>query len=145
MLCFILASQPIVQQLQLVMQDVREDFQAWDEKLDLKIDSLFQLQRNRLQLEHEKFKFEKEKSANKNNYINCIIVSHNMSLLFALLPKIALAGKASLTCVCKSNLCSSNKESSSSSSKRHQLCSAHAATTHLICFSFDLTSYPREP
>ena len=61
MLCFILACQPIVQQLQLVMQDVRQDFQAQDEKLDLKIDAPIQLQRDGLQLECEKFKFEKEK------------------------------------------------------------------------------------
>ena len=49
------------------MQDVQEEFQAWDDKLDSKIDALIQLQRDRLALEREKFDFEKEKTSMKKN------------------------------------------------------------------------------
>ena len=52
----------MVQHLKLVMEDVKEEFRLWDDKIDAKIDSLIQIQKDHLQLERECLNFEHEKA-----------------------------------------------------------------------------------
>ena len=65
--------QPVVQQMKSLFQEVKEDFQTQDAKIDAKIESLINLhkewlefekeiQKERLSLERAKLNFEREKA-----------------------------------------------------------------------------------
>ena len=55
------AQQPVVQQMKIVMEELKSEFKESDTKLEGKIDSLIKLQEDRLQLEKQRLKFDRER------------------------------------------------------------------------------------
>ena len=66
------------------MDEVRAEFKEQDQRLDVKIDALIALQRDRLQLERERLEFEREKAGLSRCilfYFNVFTISHIINRL----------------------------------------------------------------
>ena len=58
---YLASHQPVVQQMRMVMDELKTEFKESDSKLEGKIDNLIKLQQDRLQLEKERLKFDHER------------------------------------------------------------------------------------